>query len=147
MNFFPISDAVNAVLYGLEVDYLNAGISAAAMVPFLGPVATTGRNAKNAFEIIKEFGPDYTKSSVKQGIEIHKSYRTNKLIKGVYEKGYRGISGIKPDYVDIKKHSIYELKPYNPRGIHLGIKQHQRYKTVFEKRLGGTWETFLDFYR
>ena len=146
MNFFPISDAVNAVLYGLEVDYLNAGISAAAMVPFLGPVATTGRNAKNAFEIIKEFGPDYTKSSVKQGIEIHKSYRTNKLIKGFYEKGYRGISGIKPDYVDFKKHSIYELKPYNPHSIRKGIRQLEKYRRAFEAKDNMMWNTFLEFY-
>ena len=62
-------------------------------------------------------------------------------------KEWRGLKGIRPDYVDIPNKKIFELKPYNPRGIHLGIKQLQRYKTVFEKRFGGTWETFLDFYR
>lgn len=143
---FDVADAANAALYGLEGDYVNAGISAAAMVPFFGTVATTGKNAKKAFEIIKEFGPNYTKSSIKQGIEIHKSYRTDKLIKDVYEKEYRGIPGIKPDYVDFEKHSIYELKPYNPRNIRGGIKQLEKYKRAFEARDNMVWNTFLDFY-
>jgi RHS repeat-associated protein len=144
--FLDVADAANAILYGLEGDYLNAGLSAAAMVPFFGTIATSGKNAKKAFEIIKEFGPNYTKSSVKQGIEIHKSYRTNKLIKDVYEKEYRGISGIKPDYVDFKKHSIYELKPYNPHSIRKGIRQLEKYRRAFEAKDNMMWNTFLEFY-
>ena len=41
---------------------------------------------------------------------------------------------------------LYELKPYNPRGVRNGIKQLERYKRLFELKTGATWDTFIDFY-
>jgi len=38
-----IADGTNALLYASEGDYLNAGLSAAAMIPFGGLAATGGK--------------------------------------------------------------------------------------------------------
>jgi len=42
--------------------------------------------------------------------------------------------------------TIYELKPFNPRGFKSGAKQLEKYKSIFEKTYGGTWQTILDHY-
>jgi hypothetical protein len=47
-----VADGLNALLYYLEGDYVNAGISAAAMVPVVGILVTTGRTAGKAFKAI-----------------------------------------------------------------------------------------------
>jgi hypothetical protein len=47
-----VADGLNALLYYLEGDYVNAGISVAAMVPGVGILATTGRTAGKAFKAI-----------------------------------------------------------------------------------------------
>ena len=56
------------------------------------------------------------------------------------------LKGYRPDFVDFLNHIIYELKPYNPRGVRNGIKQLERYKRLFELKTGATWDTFIDFY-
>jgi hypothetical protein len=50
------------------------------------------------------------------------------------------------DFVDLSTKTIYELKPFNPRGIQMGTQQLNKYKSLFEQRYGGTWNTVLDFY-
>lgn len=139
------ADLANAGLYLLEGDYSNAGISAAAMVPFFGAIATSGKNAKNAAEILSKYGSKYTNSSLKHGQEIHKMYKVNDLGNDMI-KEYRGIKGCRPDFVDFQNYIIYELKPYNPQGVRNGIKQLERYKRLFELKTGATWDTFIDFY-
>lgn len=141
----PPRPFTNAGLYLLEGDYSNAGISAAAMVPFFGAIATSGKNAKNAAEILSKYGSKYTNSSLKQGQEIHKMYKVNDLGNDMI-KEYRGIKGCRPDFVDFQNYIIYELKPYNPQGVRNGIKQLERYKRLFELKTGATWDTFIDFY-
>lgn len=61
-------------------------------------------------------------------------------------KEFRGIPGIRPDFVDLSTKTIYELKPNNPRAIKQGLKQLEKYKTIFEQQRGGTWKTVLDTY-
>jgi hypothetical protein len=38
------------------------------------------------------------------------------------------------------------LKPFNPRGIKQGMKQLEKYKSIFEQKRGGTWKIVLDTY-
>ena len=57
--FLDVADAANAVLYGLEGDYLNAGLSAAAMLPVLGNVATAGKYANKGFKTFNKFKKEF----------------------------------------------------------------------------------------
>ena len=111
-----IADLANAGFYLLEGDYSNAGLSAAAIVPFFGAIATSGRNAQNAAQILSKYGSKYTNSSLKHGQEIHKMYKVNDIGNNMV-KEYSGIKGYRPDLVDFQNNKIYELKPYNPRAV------------------------------
>lgn len=91
------------------------------------------------------FDPMISNSSLKQGQEIHKMYKVNDIGDNMF-KEYSSIKGYRPDFVDFLNHIIYELKPYNPRGVRNGIKQLERYKRIFEFETGVTWDTFIDFY-
>ena len=107
-----------------------------------------GRTAiKTSLRAAKGRGVQYTKSSLSLGREMHKGYKTG-LADGVATfKEFTGIKGIRPDFVDFGTKTIYELKPFNPRSIQLGIKQLNNYKTIFEKQYPGTiWKTVLDTY-
>ncbi|GAB3351388.1 hypothetical protein GCM10027566_09620 [Arachidicoccus ginsenosidivorans] len=96
-------------------------------------------------EGIKE-GEEFTKSSLKLGQQMHKEYKVEDVVEGIAVKEYRGIPGIRPDFVNFSTKTIYELKPNNPRAIKQGYKQLAKYKGIFEKQLGGTWKTVLDTY-
>jgi len=78
---------------------------------------------------------------------MHKGY---KLAEHAPEFGrfkeFTGIKGIRPDFVDFGTKTIYELKPFNPRGIQMGTQQLNKYKSLFEQKYGGTWKTVLDHY-
>jgi hypothetical protein len=47
-----IADGANAAWYAAEGDYLNAGLSAAAMVPFVGWAATGGKLGVKAYKAV-----------------------------------------------------------------------------------------------
>jgi hypothetical protein len=114
-------------------------------------VAWAGRGAKALFsgsKAAKAAIPQYTKSSLKLGQQMHKAYKVDlhNPSRQMF-KEYRGISGIRPDFVDLSTKIIYELKPFNPRGIQMGTQQLNRYKTIFETKYPGTtWKTVLDLY-
>lgn len=92
-------------------------------------------------------GIQYTKSSLALGREMHAGYMVAEHAPKLRKfKEFTGIKGIRPDFVDFTTKTIYELKPYNPRGIQLGTKQLNNYKSLFEQTYGGTWKTVLDFY-
>ena len=57
-----------------------------------------------------------------------------------------GLQGMRPDFVDFATKTIYELKPYDPRGIRSGLAQLERYQAAFEQQFGGVWNTVLDLY-
>ena len=143
---FDIADLLNTGIYAFEGDYLNACISGTAAIPFFGTIATSGKNAMNAAEILSKYGSKYTNSSLKQGREIHKLYKANEVTPKMMRKEFNKVKGHRPDFVDFQNHKIYELKPYNPQGVKNGIKQLGRYKSAYEFQYGGKWETFLDFY-
>jgi hypothetical protein len=91
-------------------------------------------------------GAQYTKSSLKLGQQMHKAYKVRLENKITTFKEFRGIKGIRPDFVDLSTKTIYELKPFNPRSIQMGTQQLSKYKFLFEQKYGGTWNTVLDFY-
>lgn len=89
----------------------------------------------------------FTRSSLSLGREMHAAYKLGDVVEGVAMKEFRGIPGIRPDFVDFSTKTIYELKPYNPKQIQLGTKQLLKYKKAFEAQYPGTtWQTVLDTY-
>ncbi|CAM3148235.1 hypothetical protein DRF59_19990 [Chryseobacterium flavum] len=90
---------------------------------------------------------NYTKSNFKLGQLMHKEYKIDDVIDEVAVKEFRGIPGIRPDFVDFRTKTIFELKPFNPRAMKAGKKQLLKYKKAFEKKYPGTtWNTVLDTY-
>ena len=74
----PFADSLNGMLYGLEGDWGNAGISAAGMVPYLGDSAKLGKYGaklcKAAEDIAKKFkrlSPGEIKKLLKSDIDPH----------------------------------------------------------------------------
>jgi RHS repeat-associated protein len=88
----------------------------------------------------------FTKSTLRLGREMHAAYKVADVIPEIAVKEFRGIPGIRPDFVDFATQTIYELKPYNPRAMEQGMKQLAKYKEAFEQHFGGTWKTVLDTY-
>jgi hypothetical protein len=140
------ADGLNGMLYLAEGDYINAGLSAAAMVPVIGSFATSGKYAMKASDIMTKMGTKYTKSSLENGKKMHKIYKSAEEIERVRIKEFRISKGSRADFVDFKTHSIYELKPFNPRSVKSGIKQLDRYGRAMNSKFGGKWNLFLDLY-
>lgn len=116
----------------------EAGGNLAGVIPGLSLL----RKADKAVDIVQ-----YTRSSLQFGQQVHKAYKTADVIPNVAIKEFRGIKGIRPDFVDFSTKTIYELKPFNPRGLKSGAKQLEKYKHAFEKSYPGTtWKTVLDTY-
>ena len=134
------ADVANAVMYTIQGDFSNAGISTAAMIPVVGNFATGGKLAAKAVN-------SYTKSSLKYGREVHKFYRAKEVDNIKKFKEFKDVPGVRPDFVDKSTHTIYELKPNNPRSIKAGIRQLNRYKSAFENYYpGSSWNVKLDLY-
>ncbi|EKB04389.1 hypothetical protein HMPREF9716_03301, partial [Myroides odoratus CIP 103059] len=133
-------DLINAgISYG-RGRYVEGSLSLAATIPFIGVGATTAK-------IATKTGVQYTKSSLAFGREIHAGYKVAEHAPALGRfKEFTGIKGIRPDFVDFGTKTIYELKPFNPRGIRSGTKQLNNYKSLFEQNYGGTWKTVLDHY-
>ena len=101
---------------------------------------------KIALKYITKEGINYTKSNLELGKEIHKAYKVGLADNINTFKEYTGIKSIRPDFVDFNTKTIYEIKPNNPRSIQQGIRQLKKYKALFEKKYGGTWNIKLDTY-
>ncbi len=65
-GFGEIADGVNVLIYAGRGDLVNAGLSAAAMIPFLGWGATGGK----AVNKVVKYGDDVGKVIVKHGDEV-----------------------------------------------------------------------------
>ncbi len=134
-----IADGINALIYTARGDYVNAGLSTAAMIPFVGWAATGGKLIAKTTK--------FTKSNMKLGQEMHKLYKVAEHAPELGRfKEYAKIKGIRPDFVDFNTKTIFELKPFNPRGIKSGNKQLEKYKSIFENTFGGEWNTVLEHY-
>ncbi len=91
----------------------------------------------------------FTKSSLQFGQQMHNGYKAGLADNFTTFKEFRGIKGIRPDFVDFNTRTIYELKPYNPRAMQHGWNQLNRYKTLFDKHYpnpGSPWRIVLDTY-
>ena len=100
------------------------------------------RGVDDAAEVVQ-----YTKSTLRLGQQMHKAYRATEHAPDLGRfKEFTGITGIRPDFVDFNTRTIYELKPFNPRGLKSGAKQLEKYRKAFEKTSGGNWKTVLDTY-
>jgi hypothetical protein len=67
--FLDLADGANALLYSFEGDYSNAGISALAMVPAVGSLATGGKYIKKGYTTYNKFLTHYGKAG--DGMEWH----------------------------------------------------------------------------
>ncbi|WHY01333.1 DNRLRE domain-containing protein [Neobacillus sp. DY30] len=108
-------------------------------------VSTVSKVVNSSTKGINNTKP-YTKSSLKLGQQMHKSYKVDDVLEGVREKEFRLPSGKRIDFIDFEKKIIYELKPYNPRAMRQGNRQLERYKKEVEEIYGGDWKTKLDVY-
>ncbi|SEA67405.1 Restriction endonuclease fold toxin 9 [Arachidicoccus rhizosphaerae] len=95
-------------------------------MPF-GPEAAKGERVVKVGLVTAEDAaktvPQYTKSSLKLGQQMHKGYKVG--ADGIKE--FRLPSGKRIDFLDIKNSTIYELKPFNPRAMQQGQKQLNMY--------------------
>lgn len=81
-------------------------------------------------------------NTLKLGRNIHSQYKESEVARGEGVKEFRRISGIRPDYVDFERRTIYVLKPFNPKAIQQGEKQLLKYEASFEEKCPGTeWKT------
>jgi hypothetical protein len=88
----------------------------------------------------------FTKSTLQYGRQVHAAYKAGMADNVMTFKEFRGIPGIRPDFVDFNTRTIYELKPFNSKSAFQGVNQLERYKSLFEQTYGGTWNTVLDTY-
>ncbi|MCL2435396.1 MAG: FG-GAP-like repeat-containing protein [Lentimicrobiaceae bacterium] len=91
-------------------------------------------------------GMQYTKSNFQIGREMHNTYKVGLENKITTFKEFTKVPGIRPDFVDFSTKTIYELKPFNPRGIRQGWDQLYKYQSAFQQKYGGSWEIVLDLY-
>ena len=112
----------------------------------LGKTSIYFKGSYISSKVPAQFTSTYTKSNLKLGQEMHKAYKINDVIEGVAIKEFRGIKGIRPDFVDFSTRTIYELKPNNPRAIKQGWNQLNKYQKAFQQEYGGEWKTVLDLY-
>lgn len=57
------------------------------------------------------------------GSRCIRPYKAADVVDGVTMKEFRGIPGIRPDFVDFSTRTIYELKPFNPNAMWKGMNQ------------------------
>lgn len=88
--FGEVADGINAIIYLSQGDYLNAGLSGAAMLPIGGQFATAGKFANKAFDLSK------SKTALKQVHDIlggslpkGKPGKFGSPQRGTPRKGYR----------------------------------------------------------
>jgi hypothetical protein len=110
-----------------------------------GVMYASGINPWTGEVLASKTGVQYTKSSLKLGQEMHKAYKVD--ADGIKE--FRLPSGKRIDFLDINNGTLYELKPFNPRGIQMGTKQLNTYMQKLQtmpRFQGYQWTTVLDFY-
>jgi len=67
-GFGEVADGYNALLYSIEGDYINAGLSGAAAIPFIGWGATTGKYVNKVDALLNSVsGFERLKGGVSQG--------------------------------------------------------------------------------
>jgi len=98
----PFADGLNGILYGLEGDWGNSGISAAGIVPYLGDTAKLGRQGARVCKIAKG------NSSVWKKLKTAKGKTKTNGLKGKDKRFYEW------------DHTHGDIEVYDARGKHLG---------------------------
>lgn len=136
-----VVDGLNAAGYALRGQKANAIIAAVGIIPYIGDFAK---------------GTKYTKSTLKIGQEMHKTYKVTEEAAGIGIKEFRLPSGKRIDFLDLKTNTIFELKPYNPRARTAGRNQLEKYlKEIqspatlekFPEFKGINWKTSIEYYK
>jgi len=138
-----VGDAVDLIPFVTGVGEVTRAVKTIDKVTDTVQIAKAVDFTDEAADIVKTLdrGSGFTKSTASAGQKIHQGYKaTNNFPK--IGKEFRGIKGIRPDYIDFNTKTIYELKPMNPRGIKSGIRQLQKYN----KALGGGFNLRLELY-
>jgi hypothetical protein len=139
-----IDNFVNSSSYNKGVTIGNVASGALATFAVADLIGAGFKNG-SSFGAAKA-GVQYTKSSLQLGQQMHKAYKLGEVVEGVAIKEFRGIPGIRPDFVDFSTKTIYELKPFNPRAMQQGLNQLNKYQNLFQQKYGGVWKTVLDTY-
>ena len=105
--FGEVADGINAIIYLSQGDYLNAGLSGAAMLPIGGQFATAGKFANKAF--------DLSKGAAKGGTKLLNQFNSaESLIQGAgklspVKGGFQGF--VKGDGASIFNNLTHGAKP------------------------------------
>ncbi|MDR1682140.1 MAG: hypothetical protein LBS25_01955 [Candidatus Symbiothrix sp.] len=121
-----------------RTEFENAGVFSWLS---LFPVGAAGSTTTT----VGKTGTQFTKSNLKLGQQMHKSYKVG--ADGIKE--FRLPSGKRIDFLDIKNSTIYELKPFNPRAMQQGQRQLNMYMQELQTMpqfKGINWKTVLDTY-
>lgn len=115
-----VADGVNGFIYLIEGDYLNAGLSFAAMIPFAGWVATGSKlGLKIGKETIQNAGDYYSavnKLSPGERVATHRSVFKEIAEENGWEKANSSIIKKNPDHKNIykdKNDTYYSLDSEN----------------------------------
>ena len=138
-----VGDAVDLIPFVTGVGEITRAVKAVENATEAVEIAKAVDFTEDAADIVKTLdrSSGFTKSTASAGRKIHQGYKaTNNFPK--VGKEFREIRGIRPDYIDFRTRTIYELKPMNPRGVRSGIRQLQRYN----KTLGGGFRLRLELY-
>lgn len=138
-----VGDAVDLIPFVTGVGEVTRAVKTIDKVTDTVQIAKAVDFTDDAADIVRTLdrSSGFTKSTASAGRKIHDGYKaTNNFSK--YGKEFREIKGIRPDYIDFKAKTIYELKPMNPRGVKSGIRQLQKYN----KALVGGFNLRLELY-
>ena len=127
----------------LHGDYISAGYWGAAV----GTLPAGGVFGEAS--ALRVTPGEFTRSYCGLGQQMHAEFMVDERIPELAIKEFRLPSGKRIDFLDIPNETIYELKPYNPRGIQAGWEQLQMYKTELESMprfQGIQWKTQLRTY-
>lgn len=126
---------------------LAPSLSFAAVMPFYTAETVCGVSGDEA---ASSGGAQFTKSSLALGREMHASYR---LAEHAPELGrfkeFRLPSGRRIDFLDASSGTIFELKPFNPRGMSAGPKQLEMYRQeliTMPEFKDIDWKMVMDYY-
>ncbi len=134
------------------------GMMAGAGLPPVDPIAagsmkmmnSAAKAAEAASKETAESGVQYTKSTLRLGQDMHKAYRADMVDEANQQfKEFILPSNRRIDFLDAKNGIVYELKPFNPRGMKAGAQQLDTYVQELESMdrfAGKNWTTVLDLY-
>ena len=92
-----IADLANAVGYALEGDWVNAGISAAGVVPVVGDLAKAGRVGKKVVQALVEEGTEQAAKREAKNTLQEQGKRSRKKFEKVREEYWKREARENPD--------------------------------------------------